>query len=259
MDCRQRLHGKGTHAQRNTHTRFDRRLMNDFHILYQATVDRVCGTEGKRGGMGEMVDRYSSCVIRLIGRVWLWSDLHFGDTACLDRHQRPLSSLKTMHAQLFEQWQSIGAHATMLVAGDVVNFGKQSPTRSGVFSRMREMPGAFSLVAGNHDIGQDGRVDAALHRVADNVCAFAVFLTTPILLVTHVPLGWGRVPPGCVNVHGHLHQHVIRDGAHINITVEQLTYQPVSLDELVLLAQAIQRTRTVVDGHTTTRDWLARI
>ena len=71
----------------------------------------------------------------------------------------------------------------------------------------------------------------------------------PPLFVTHVPLR--NVPPGCVNVHGHLHQGRVRGRTrHINVSVKQVHYRPRALTRIGRLAARIVKGE-VVRGRTT--------
>ena len=65
----------------------------------------------------------------------------------------------------------------------------------------------------------------------------------PPLVLTHVPLQ--RVPHGAVNVHGHLHHHPAPShDQHLNVSIEQLDYRPVRLDDVRRLARAMREGRS---------------
>ena len=57
--------------------------------------------------------------------------------------------------------------------------------------------------------------------------------------LSHEPLR--RIPPGAVNVHGHVHDGTEATARHINLTVEQTDYAPIRLSEV--LAEARERGR----------------
>ena len=75
----------------------------------------------------------------------------------------------------------------------------------------------------------------------DEVCAFLYAQGYPQLVFTHVPLEADTIPPGWVNVHGHLHHAPPTDTPHINVSVEQLGYAPVLLSRIRVLAAALAR------------------
>ena len=59
----------------------------------------------------------------------------------------------------------------------------------------------------------------------------------PPLLWTHYPLR--EVPEGHVNIHGHEHGKAPEMSPHINVSVEQLEYEPITLTRLRGLARAL--------------------
>ena len=116
------------------------------------------------------------------------------------------------------------------------------------------MPGHKMLIRGNHDFGKKGQpVDTG----SKHTWLTMVIKGNPTLLLTHMPLQH-RVPNGCVNVHGHVHNNIpLLGGPYINICVEQLEYQPVHLDRIQRLAAAL------IGGSTprgnTTASWIEEI
>ena len=90
----------------------------------------------------------------------------------------------------------------------------------------RLLPGRKVLVFGNHDRSAKG---------FDIMCGSVYSHGEPPLVLTHVPLR--RVPPACVNVHGHLHARLVTGStAHVNVSVEQLDYRPRRLTDIRRLA-----------------------
>ena len=63
-----------------------------------------------------------------------------------------------------------------------------------------------------------------------------------------------RDPPGWVNIHGHVHQQDSpSSNRHINVSVEQLNYQPVRLSDIRRLARRLMEGRTVPGPSTRAR------
>ena len=168
-------------------------------------------------------------------RVWVWSDLHVGDIDALTFFGRPFVSVDEMNEELFERWRSsVGPDDFVVCLGDVGTW--QS------LAKLQELPGQKILVFGNHDRSARG---------FDVVCGSAYAHGHPPLVLTHVPLR--RVPPACVNVHGHLHVGRVKSStAHVNVSVEQLDYRPRRLTDIRRLAAVLARGRSV-PGRTTAR------
>ena len=104
---------------------------------------------------------------------------------------------------------------------------------------MRAAPGGEKhLVIGNHDVTGPGEVRT---QGFDAVWSVMTSPGAPPLLWTHYPLR--DVPEGFVNIHGHEHGKAPGRSPHINVSVEQLEYEPVSLARLRHLA------RTLMEGE----------
>ncbi len=171
------------------------------------------------------------------GQVWVWSDLHLGDVDALTFFGRPFRSVDEMDDLLFERWRSsVGPDDSVLCLGDVGGWPS--------LAKLQGLPGRKVLVFGNHDRSTTG---------FDVVCGSVYSHGDPPLLLTHVPLR--RVPPECVNVHGHLHAARVKGStAHVNVSVEQIDYRPRRLTDLRRLAAILARGRSL-PGRTTAR-WL---
>ena len=184
--------------------------------------------------------------------VWLWSDLHLGDAEVLSVFGRPFRSPEEMDDALFEAWERVvGSADTIVFLGDVA-IGGLSGRR---LERFRAGPGRKVLVAGNHEFDclSSGNVDGF-----DEASSTLYVPGRPPLLLTHMPLC--RVPPGSVNVHGHLHVGRARgSGAYINVSVEQVGYRPQPLHLIRRLARFLERRRGRVPFGSRTVGWLASL
>ena len=166
-------------------------------------------------------------------RTLIWSDLHLGHDNIIRYANRPFRDADEMDAVLYANWQAaVGAADTLIVVGDVAMRHAVAPA---TWQRIRKLPGKSKrLVVGNHDLTGSGelRVDGF-----DDICSVACIDGDPPLLLTHMPLA--EVPPGCVNVHGHTHDEAPRRSPHVNVSVEQLGYRPMSLDRIRVLSEAL--------------------
>ena len=137
-------------------------------------------------------------------------------------------------------------------ADTIVNLGDLTPggPSGRRLKRLRAAPGRRVPVLGNHEFIRGVDVGVAGF---DEVYSTLFVAGSPTLLLTHIPLR--RVPPGCVNVHGHLHDDRVRGSlAHINVSVEQLAYQPRPLADIRYLAAELAAGR-MLPGRTTAQ-WL---
>ena len=175
---------------------------------------------------------------------WLWSDLHLGDMASIMAFDRPFRTPYEMDQAMMDAWyELVGVGDKIICLGDVsVDGGVQAHHQRW----WREAPGEKWLVLGNHDVDPVNQVRPL--EVDRTVVTLAVPGEPPLLL-THVPLL--RVPAGCVNVHGHVHQKESPSrNRHLNVSVEQLNYRPAKLSDIRRLARRLLEGRTV-PGHST--------
>jgi calcineurin-like phosphoesterase family protein len=85
------------------------------------------------------------------------------------------------------------------------------------------------LVSGNHDI-----FDTRLYLEAgfDKVCGARAFPGLKVIL-THIPIHSECLKEGWINVSGHLHSNCLSDRRYINVSVEQINYTPVLLEDIL--------------------------
>ena len=102
------------------------------------------------------------------------------------------------------------------------------------------------LVIGNHDLTGAGQLRA---QGFDRVWSLMVSGGEPPLIWTHYPLN--EVPDGYINIHGHVHDDPPRRTPHINVSVEQLDYAPVSLTALRASGPGARQRRVPGGKHDT--------
>ena len=180
----------------------------------------------------------------LSGKWWIWSDLHLHHKNIMRYCERPFDGVTEMDDALYDAWDSaVGGSDVVICGGDVALAGSLRPER---LARVRAQPGEKLLVLGNHDMDRKGRPSATGF---DEQMMSMVIDNDPPLLLTHLPLD--MVPPGTVNVHGHVHNNVPPGrGRHINICVEHTGYRPLPLGTIRVLAAELATGR-VPPGETT--------
>ena len=160
--------------------------------------------------------------------------MHLGHPNIIGYQGRPFHDVHEMNAALWDNWQlGMDPYDTLVCVGD---FALGAALSEATWDRVRAAPGCSKiLVVGNHDVTGGGKVRVeGFHRAK----AVLVSLGDPPLIWTHAPLP--NVPAGHVNIHGHQHTALKpADSPHINVSVEQLDYRPVSLMCLRQLAGAL--------------------
>lgn len=204
--------------------------------IYRDSLREALGRSGKTlAAMRRALDEYGAGVLDTPDEaVKVWSDLHLGHANIIRFHDRPYQNVHKMNAALWTSWQlGVKPAETLVCVGD---FAMGHARTSETWDIVRTAPGRSKiLVLGNHDIGHSGARQAhGFHRYK----ALLVSPGDPPLIWTHAPLP--DVPAGHVNVHGHRHSLIgPRGSPHINVSVEQLDYRPVSLARVRSLARTI--------------------
>lgn len=131
-------------------------------------------------------------------RIWLTSDTHFHHSRILvyESEARPFASIEEMDSELVRRWnERVMPEDVVLHLGDFAFAG--STFIKGILPTLN---GHKFLLMGNHDRGRTSEfwLDAGFERVFGR----------PIVLddrfvMSHEPLA--EVPPGKVNIHGHVH------------------------------------------------------
>ena len=149
------------------------------------------------------------------------SDTHFGHNNIIKYCNRPFNSTEEMDERMVTNWNNkVRPGDTVYHLGDIVMFFRDAKRI------LPELNGNIRLVVGNHD---DIKALAGLGRIQRFYESKKVKDLN--LLLTHRPTYMG-VEPSMYNVHGHIHDLQSPTHNHINISVEQIDYTPITYDEL---------------------------
>ena len=166
--------------------------------------------------------------------VFLTSDTHFGHGNIIEYCNRPFRSITEMNDQLIANWNTVVRPEDKVYhLGDVTINSKW-------LHLIGQCNGNKVLIKGNHDVASLSayaeyfRDVRAIHVLADCV-------------LTHVPIHPFQLGRFKANVHGHLHDEIVRvakyddpfsdvlvpDTRYINVCVEHTKYSPIPLDEVL--------------------------
>lgn len=158
--------------------------------------------------------------------IFFISDTHFGHTNILKFTKadgsklRPWDDLEEMHEAMVQNWNSVVKPQDKVYhLGDVYMGGRPD------MPLLERLNGHKRLVLGNHD-GYDTSCYLKHFEHVYGSRQFDGFIFTHIPIHTDSLARWGH------NVHGHLHANGVNDARYINVSVEQIDYTPISLDEL---------------------------
>ena len=210
--------------------------------LYRESLRQTLGTVG-----GKTRKRPFTRMVRAVAEhrgealtapdeaVLVWSDLHLGHANIIEYQARPFLDVADMDEEIWQAWERVLQPESVLVLVGDVAMG--DAVCEATWERIRRTPGRHKhLVIGNHDLTREGEVRA---QGFDGVWSVMTSAGDPPLLWTHYPLR--EVPEGHVNIHGHEHGRPPRMSPHINVSIEQLEYEPIGLTRLRRLARALDR------------------
>lgn len=163
--------------------------------------------------------------------VFLISDQHFGHKNILNFKRRDGSSLRVfssveeMDETMVERHNSVvRPNDKVYMLGDLCMHNRNLPI-------MERLNGEKILIKGNHD-------QEKLSRYAKYFKDVRGSHQLAGYLLTHIPIHPDSLSRWKASIHGHLHSDLVQlngkpDPRYINVSVEQINYTPISLEEIV--------------------------
>lgn len=160
-----------------------------------------------------------------MSNIFLISDTHFGHKNILKFKRndgnplRPFSSVEEMDETLIENWNKVVKTQDKIYhLGDV--------TMSNNLKFISKLNGHKRLVRGNHDKASIKEYIKYFEEI------YGVRQWENRFIMSHIPLHSDSLGRWKYNVHGHLHANNVPDERYINVSVEQINYTPIALEEL---------------------------
>jgi calcineurin-like phosphoesterase family protein len=132
-----------------------------------------------------------------------------------------------MDKVIIQNWRdTVGEHDIIWHLGDVALCKmKDKDTLSAL---IHSLPGHKNLILGNHD-------HSDINRWRE--IGFAEIYPYPVIvdkwfILSHDYVFMNDKLPYC-NIHGHIHDRTISGKCYVNVSVEQIGYKPIDLDELM--------------------------
>lgn len=167
--------------------------------------------------------------------IWVISDTHFGHRNIIDYCKRPFKDVQHMNYAIRDNWNSVVKEGDIVYHLGDVYMGWNDKQDIGQF--LASLNGRKRLILGNHDEGKD----VILHKAFQKIMVWRMFPEFGLLL-THVPVhnsslyrgatGNEQESPKLLNVHGHIHENPSPSPDHRNVSVEQIGYTPIHIEEL---------------------------
>lgn len=162
-----------------------------------------------------------------MARSFVISDLHLGhELLCKEEFSgpglRPFRSADLMNEALIANWNRVVKTGDKVyVLGDVAIRRKHIPL-------MDQMNGTKRLILGNHDIYDINKDYLPYFK---RVYGYKVWDN---MIFSHIPIHRNSLKDRWrLNVHGHLHKNKIDDPRYLNVSVEQINYTPLDIQEIL--------------------------
>lgn len=163
-----------------------------------------------------------------LSRTFVIADLHFGHAGVCKFQDgegnplRPWDDPKEMDEALIDKWNSVVAPADRVyVLGDLAINRKAIPT-------VGCCNGRKVLVKGNHDIF---KLKDYL-PFFDDIRAYVVQPKNGIIM-SHIPIHPQNMERWKLNIHGHTHSWSLDDTKYRCVSVEQIGFKPLDLQEII--------------------------
>jgi len=184
--------------------------------------------------------------------LWFWSDTHFGHENMLnfkvDRcdcgaakeghhgldkiHTLECAFTKAAYVRPFNSTEEMdelmiaNAHKVVRPGDHLWHLGDVTMNPSKFLKVIKRLPGIKGLVLGNHD---SGTIQQYLAAGFKKIAAYRVYNN---FLFSHIPIALDSKSRWDHNIHGHTHVNNLPHPFYINVSVEQINYTPISLEEL---------------------------
>lgn len=162
-------------------------------------------------------------------KIYVISDTHFGHENSLKwtdsegNKLRPFNTIEELNNTMITNWNNtVNEQDHVYHLGDVVINKKY-------LELVKQLKGHKRLVRGNHEIfSTQSYIDCGFKEIY----GLRVFPGLKCIL-SHIPIHPECLKEGWINVAGHTHSNNLSDRRYINVSVEQINYTPVLLEDIL--------------------------
>lgn len=165
-----------------------------------------------------------------MGNTFFISDTHFGHKNVIlfkdedGKLMRPgFANIDEMNEHIIECWNKTVTNKDKVIHCGDVAFG------SAALELCKRLNGIKYLVLGNHD-----NLDIYKYAGIFKKIYGVKYMSNDVAICTHAPIHETSLRKFKLNIHGHLHDEVVGDKRYFNVSVEQLNYTPIELEEILL-------------------------
>jgi hypothetical protein len=186
-----------------------------------------------------------------MGNIFLTSDQHFGHANILnftDRDGNKIrphwNNVEDMDNDLVERYNAV------VKPGDKVYFLGDIAMKRAYISTVGRLNGDKVLIKGNHDV-------AELREYTKYFRDIRACHVLNNMIMTHIPIHLDGKVRYIVNIHGHLHNNVMKEDGrqwYINVSVEQTNFTPIAFDDIEQRVKNIFGINSIKEIYTKIRE-----
>lgn len=160
--------------------------------------------------------------------IYFISDTHLEHTNIIKYTGRPFKNIDEMEKCIVHNWNK-----TVDEGSIVYHLGDFTRNSSLVKTLVDKLNGKIFLIKGNHDTKSTSFYNSCGLTVLPNLTKLEEYK----LILSHKPLDDKMIPLGYTNIHVRIHNKELDDtfdkSKHINVSVEQINYTPINLEDLL--------------------------
>jgi calcineurin-like phosphoesterase family protein len=162
-------------------------------------------------------------------KIYVISDTHFGHENSLKwtdsegNKLRPFNTIDELNNTMITNWNNtVNEQDHVYHLGDVV-------IKKEYLELVKQLKGHKRLAAGNHDCYPNKLYYEAGFKEIYGVRVFPGLKC----ILSHIPIHPECLKEDWINCHGHTHSNNLNDNRYINVSVEQINYTPVLLEDIL--------------------------
>lgn len=162
-------------------------------------------------------------------KTFVCSDHHFGHNNILRFLKDDGSPLRPFKDYEEMEHTMIKNHNTVVSPEDKVYLLGDFAMKDKFIKVAEQLNGRKTLIMGNHDIFNTDKYTPYF----DNVRAYRVLNKKDggRIILSHIPIHSSCLGRFSLNIHGHLHANLLEDPRYVNVSMEQINYTPVDVQQ----------------------------
>ena len=175
--------------------------------------------------------------------IYFTADLHLGHANVIQHCNRPFTSAEEMDAALIRNWnETVSPQDEIYILGDLTMKPAEQAHRY-----LSVLQGRKYYIRGNHDHFLK-RIDAYGDHFEWVKDYFVLRYNGKMFVLFHYPISeWDGYFRGAIHLYGHIHnsaasaERLNKEGLCFNVGVDGTCFRPVSIDEIIAMAETKQQ------------------